>query len=144
MSGIRGQRGMMSGAAWCLAMGCNAALAAEPAVKALPEAPGGYGAALLRMVISLALVCGVAWLALKWGAKRLAAPTGASADRMRVIARLPIEPRRSVVVVRVGQRTLVLGSSEAGLETLAELSPGEADALVGQATSAQVEGDAQS
>jgi hypothetical protein len=38
----------------------------------------------------------------------------------------------------------VLGSSEAGLETLAELSPGEADALVGQATSAQVEGDAQS
>jgi flagellar protein FliO/FliZ len=106
----------------------------------MPEAPSGHGAALLRMVVSLALVCGIAWFALKWGAKRLSAPTGAGAARMRVVARLPLEPRRSVVVVRVGARTLVLGSSEAGLETLAELTPGEAAAFEGEQMGADVEG----
>jgi flagellar biosynthetic protein FliO len=109
------------------------AFAAEPA---MPAAPAGHGAALMRMIVSLALVCGLAWMGLKWASKRLAQPAGTSADRMRVLARLPIEPRKSVVVVRVGDRTLVLGSSDAGLETLAELTPREADALISPAQSA--------
>jgi flagellar biosynthetic protein FliO len=102
----------------------------------MPAAPAGHGAALMRMIVSLALVCGLAWMGLKWASKRLAQPAGTSADRMRVLARLPIEPRKSVVVVRVGDRTLVLGSSDAGLETLAELTPREADALISPAQSA--------
>lgn len=114
-------------AATLIAAAPLAAIAADPK---MPPAPAGHGAALVRMIVSLALVCGLAWVGLKWASKRLAAPAGTSADRMRVLARLPIEPRKSVVVVRVGERTLVLGSSDAGLETLAELTPREADALI--------------
>jgi flagellar biogenesis protein FliO len=40
---------------------------------------------------------------------------------MRVIARLPLEPRRSLLVVEMAGRTLVLASSEAGLSLLTEL-----------------------
>jgi flagellar biogenesis protein FliO len=40
---------------------------------------------------------------------------------MRVIARLPVEPRRSLLVVELAGRTLVLASSEAGLSLLTEL-----------------------
>lgn len=48
---------------------------------------------------------------------------------MRVIARLPVEPRRSVLIVRIGPRHLILGSSEAGFQPLGELDEDEARAF---------------
>jgi flagellar biogenesis protein FliO len=99
---------------------------AEAATRALPDAPAGHGAALLRMILSLTIVCAIAYAALHYLAKRVSSPTGRGADSLRVLARLPIEPRRSIFIVRVGARTLVVGSSEAGLETLSELTPAEA------------------
>ena len=38
-----------------------------------------------------------------------------------LVGRLPLEGRRAVYVVRVGERVLVLGGSEAGVTKLAEL-----------------------
>lgn len=93
-----------------------------------PESPrptGGYGGMLAQMLVALAVVCALAFVTLKWGLKRLVSG-GRPGARMEVLDRLPIEPRRSVVVVRVGARTLVLGSSEAGVELLTELHGAEA------------------
>jgi flagellar biogenesis protein FliO len=38
-----------------------------------------------------------------------------------VVARVPLEPRRSLYVVRVGGKTLLLGASEMGLGLVTEL-----------------------
>jgi flagellar biogenesis protein FliO len=55
---------------------------------------------------------------------RRGAPTG-----LRVLARLPIEPRRSLLVIEVAERVLLLSSSEAGLSLLVELDPAQAAAF---------------
>jgi flagellar protein FliO/FliZ len=43
---------------------------------------------------------------------------------VELLARLPLETRRSVYVVRVADRVLILGASEAGLVKLGELDKG--------------------
>ena len=43
---------------------------------------------------------------------------------IELLARLPLEPRRSVYVVRVVDRLLIIGASEAGLVKLGELPKG--------------------
>ena len=85
--------------------------------KAPPTPPTGYGTILLKMVLALGVVCLLAVLALKYGLKRFL-PTTAGLQNMEIIARMPLEPRRAVVVVRVGPKHLILASSEAG-----DLSP---------------------
>jgi flagellar biogenesis protein FliO len=49
---------------------------------------------------------------------------------VELLARLPLETRRSVYVVRVLDRVLIIGASEAGLVKLGEVPPdGAARAL---------------
>lgn len=80
--------------------------------------PSSYGEMVL---ISLAMVAVVGVGALvvtrSLGAWRGAARGGL----LEVVARLPLEPRRSLYVVRVAERTLLLGTSEMGLSMLSEL-----------------------
>ena len=99
------------------------------AMAAVPAAPDGGAAVLLRLVLVLGGVCLLAFVTLKWGLKRFVSPNATPGGGMRVIARLPVEPRRSILVVRVANRVLVLGSTEAGFESLGELGPEEASAL---------------
>jgi len=92
----------------------------------LAPSPAGYGGMLLKMVISLAVVCIVAFVALKWGLQRFA-NTQNQDGHMKVLARLNLEPRRALMVAQVGPRILVLSSSEAGIHLLTELEPEDAD-----------------
>jgi len=89
------------------------------------EAPN-YGWVLFRMVLMLGAVCILAYASLRWGLKKWVTPEGKHGP-MEVIARLPIEPRRSVLLVRVGTRAIVVGSSENGMQSLANLSLEEAE-----------------
>lgn len=94
------------------------------AAGALPEPPGS-GALLVRALVVLLGVCAAAWFVVRL-ARRVGPPAGAGA--LTVIARLPLEGRRAIYVVRVGTRQLVVGAGEGGgLTTLAELAPGELD-----------------
>jgi flagellar protein FliO/FliZ len=70
---------------------------------------------------SIALLSVVAVLAvlISWAARR--AGLGRALGPVELLARLPLEPRRSVLVVRVADRVLIIGSSEAGLVKLGEL-----------------------
>lgn len=97
-------------------------LAAEPGAV---EVPGNYGWVLFRMVMMLGIVCVLAYASLRWGLKKWVMPTSQDGP-MEVLARLPIEPRRSLVLVRVGTRVLVVGNSESGMAPLANLSLEEA------------------
>lgn len=92
-----------------------------------PEAGGqGYGELLASSLLLLALVVGA--LVAVVLATRALGRRGRGAGRsgwLEVLARLPLEPRRSLYVVRVADRTLVLGASEQGLTLLRELEGGE-------------------
>ncbi len=102
--------------------------------KVAPPKPAAYGGILMRMILGLGAVCAIAFIALKWGLQR--ALMGKRDDQpIRVLARLPVEPRRSMMVIQVASRTLVIGASEAGMELVAELHGEDARAFVPQASS---------
>jgi len=79
----------------------------------------GYGEMLVGSLLVLGLVCVAAWLVVRFGARRMWAPRGGGI--LDVIARVPLEPRRSLYVVDVGGKVLLVGTSEMGLSVLSEL-----------------------
>ncbi|MAQ17578.1 MAG: flagellar biosynthetic protein FliO [Sandaracinus sp.] len=91
------------------------------------ELPGGYGWELARAGLSLVAVCVIAWVILRWASKR---GLGASkpGQRMEVLERLPLDPRRSLHLVRVGERILVVGTGEGAPTLLTELAAADVPA----------------
>jgi flagellar protein FliO/FliZ len=81
----------------------------------------GYGWLLLQMVLVLLAVCLLAYALLRFGMRRFQAAAASRTRGMRVVARLVLEPRRSIYVVEIAGRHLVVGSAESGLTQLAEL-----------------------
>lgn len=73
---------------------------------------------LLESAAVLVVVIGLGALVLH-AARR--AGVARSAGPLELLARLPLEARRSVYVVRVLDQVLILGASEAGLSKLGEL-----------------------
>ena len=97
-----------------------AVLALAPA-QAVPEAPTGYGWLLLRALLALAAVCLLAYVVLRFLSRRVYG-AAAGGGLMRVVARLPLEPRRSLYLVEVAGRYLLVGLGENGAPTtLAEI-----------------------
>lgn len=97
-----------------------AAPASAAPAPALPAA-GDYGSMLLTSLLVLAVVCVLAVVLVRvsrrWGL------AGRPADRalLDVVARVPLEPRRSLYVVDVAGKALLVGTSEMGLTVLSEL-----------------------
>lgn len=73
---------------------------------------------------SVVILLVVALLAVLVSVAARRAGLGRALGPIELLARLPLEPRRSVYVVRVVDRLLIIGSSEAGLVKLGELPKG--------------------
>jgi flagellar biogenesis protein FliO len=84
-------------------------------------------------IVLLIIVAALAVLA-SYAARR--AGMGRALGPVELLARLPLEARRSVYVVRVVDRVLIIGASEAGLSKLGELRDEAAGALRGRGASA--------
>lgn len=85
--------------------------------------PGGYGVALLQTLLALAAVCVLAWVVLRWSARR---GIGLARGRVRVIERAPLDGRRSLYLVAVGERVFLIGAGDGGAPALlAEIDPSE-------------------
>jgi flagellar protein FliO/FliZ len=80
---------------------------------------GGYGEMVVSSLLVLVIVCVAAWLVVRFGVRRMWGPRGGQV--MDVVARVPLEPRRSLYVVDVAGKTLLVGTSEMGLSVLSEL-----------------------
>lgn len=74
---------------------------------------------LLETFVTLVLVLAAA-VGVLWAAKRLGVV--AKAGPLELVGRLPLDARRAVYLVRIGETVLVVGSSEAGLTKLGELA----------------------
>ncbi|WP_183093924.1 flagellar biosynthetic protein FliO [Nocardioides stalactiti] len=74
----------------------------------------------LQLIASLAVVVGLLLLIAKLSARRFGGRAGATVE---VLARQSISRGSGVVVVRVGSRVLVLGSTEQQVSLLAEVDP---------------------
>lgn len=94
------------------------------ASSAARELPGGYGASLLQSLLALAAVCILAWVVLRWSAQRgLGLGEG---RRVRVIERVALDARRSIYLVQIGERVLVIGAGDgASPSILSEMKASE-------------------
>ncbi len=87
------------------------------------DAPGGYGVALLQTLFALAAVCILAWVVLRWSARR---GLGRGSGRIRVLERIVLDGRRSLYLVEIGERVLLIGAGDGGAPALlAEMDASE-------------------
>lgn len=99
----------------------TAEIVSGEAAVARPELGADYGMMLIKMIIALGLVCLLAYAVLRWGVGRLAGGR-AGGEHMQVLGRLALGPNRTIMVVQVGPRFLVLGNTETEISLLSELS----------------------
>jgi flagellar protein FliO/FliZ len=85
---------------------------------------------LLRLGLLVALVCVLAYAGLRLAARKYG---GGSNGGLTLVERVMVGPRRSLLLVRVGEKLILVGSSEAGLHTLAELDAEDVATAVEQA-----------
>lgn len=70
----------------------------------------GGNVSVIRALGSLVLILGMMGVAYYWLRRRGGVP-GASTRRMKIIERMPIDARRSLLMVRVDNRDVLLGLS---------------------------------
>jgi flagellar biogenesis protein FliO len=88
-------------------------------------AAASYGDLLVTSLVVLGAVCVAAYVLVRLVGRFLATGRVRGAHLLDVIARVPLEPRRSLYVVEVAGKTLLVGTSEMGLSVLSELDGGE-------------------
>lgn len=84
-------------------------------------AGASYGDLLVTSLLVLGAVCIAAFVAVRLFGRLLSAGRARGTHLMDVVARVPLEPRRSLYVVEVAGKTLLVGTSEMGLSVLSEL-----------------------
>lgn len=82
---------------------------------------------VLTVTVVLAIICTVAIVLIKWVFPRIVRSplTQRKNGPIRILARYALEPRVAVYVMRIGRKHVVVGSSDRGLVSLAELSETE-------------------
>jgi flagellar biogenesis protein FliO len=88
-------------------------------------AAASYGDLLVMSLVVLGAVCVAAFVLVRLVGRFLATGRVRGAHLLDVVARVPLEPRRSLYVVEVAGKTLLVGTSEMGLSVLSELDGGE-------------------
>ena len=85
---------------------------------------------LIWLLVCVLVVVVLAWLVTKYVAGR-GGTLGISggSERFKVLARLPLGREQSAVLVKAGEKYLLLGVTPSGIALLKELTPEEAEAV---------------
>lgn len=76
---------------------------------------------VLRVVVSLAIVLALIWAFAR--VRKRVAPKGASA--LNIVSKVPVSKRGALLLVEVGNRTLLLGSTDESISLLTEVQPAD-------------------
>jgi flagellar protein FliO/FliZ len=90
------------------------------------------GALLLRTLLVLGIVVALIYLVLNVGLRRLIGLGAGGASRggmVKVLERVPLEPRRSLYVVESAGEFFLIGAAEGGLTFLSKLDAAEVQRL---------------
>ena len=90
--------------------------------SAPPPSLPSFGPLLLQVSVSLLLVCALAYLLIRFGLTKLQSRRDPDAQ-MEIVERLSLDARRSIIMLRVREKLLVVGVSETGFSLLTELEP---------------------
>jgi flagellar biosynthetic protein FliO len=91
--------------------------------QAAPAA-GGYGELALTALLVLVVVCALLLVVARYAGRWIGGRRGED-GLIKVRARVSLEPRRALYVIEVGGRTMLVGSSEGGIQMLAEVEASE-------------------
>ena len=80
---------------------------------------------LVQTIFALGLVCGLAYLIFRVILPRLAVNYG-STNMVRVVDRIGLDARKSLYVIEVAGKWLLVASSESGMQLIAELDAASA------------------
>ncbi len=112
---------MVAAGLWLLP-GDAKAPAQRPVDPADPElmdtTPVEYGWMLLKLLLVLAGICGLAWLSLRWILPRLYGSPGSDVRHIRILENYRLDNRRSLCLVSVAGEILLLAASEQGIHFL--------------------------
>lgn len=86
---------------------------------------------LLQTLVALGLVCGLAYAVFRWVLPRLNAVRPAG-GMVRVVERVGLDARKSLYVVEVTGRWLLISASEAGVHLVSELDARTAEEAAGE------------
>ena len=75
---------------------------------------------LVQTLVALGLVCGLAYVIFRWVLPRLNAVSSGS-SMVRVVDRVGLDARKSLYVIEVAGRWLLIAASEAGVQVISEL-----------------------
>jgi flagellar protein FliO/FliZ len=95
--------------------------------------PPSYGASLLQTLFALIGVCLLAYVLMRYGLGRTAFGRGAG-RYMRIRERLPLDARRALVLVEVGDRVYLVGTGDGAAPTLLRELPPEGAAEAASAS----------
>jgi len=105
----------------------QAAAPTPPPPADLPAGPSPFLDLAVTLLAFLAVIL-LAWIAARWFLRRLYGP-GAGGGRIRVLERLPLEPRRTLYLVEAGEKLLLVGSTDHEIRLLGEFSREELPAV---------------
>jgi flagellar protein FliO/FliZ len=97
-----------------------------------PEQQESFGLALVKLVLMLGLVLALVYLVLNRGLRKVMGIQGLPIGRstlVKVIERVPLEPRVSMYVVKAANEYLLVGRTEQGLALLSKLSAEDVERL---------------
>ena len=86
-----------------------------------------YAGYIVQTLVTLVAVCALAMLVL-WGARRVG--IGRPSGPLELRGHLPLDARRAIYLVKVGDRAFVVGVGEGGFTKLGEIPMSELPAVV--------------
>jgi flagellar protein FliO/FliZ len=109
-----------------------------PGTPSLSDAdqPESLGMALVKMVLGLGVTLGAIYLSLSYLARRLQQLPAGRGTLVKVVERLPLEPRRTLYVVEAAGEYLLVGSGEGPMALITKLDAEKAKAVISQARAA--------
>lgn len=93
----------------------------EPSMGASPAELPGLGSSIAASLISLGVVCLLAYFALRWLSRKTGGTGSFGSGPLRILARQNLDPRRSVFVLEAAGRCFLVGAGDNGMNLLAEL-----------------------